>query len=184
MKVIDGFLFFNEFDILKLRLEYLKDVVDYFVISECNCTSLGKPKPYYLDDIIDQFDDELKSKIIRLKYEPNIEEYDFSNKDECNFESGFCKLKRAQRDHIRKGLFQFAFEDIFMLSDADVIPKKELIVYMKENASKESFVTVMGENFKTYENDTRTGTVFTTVGNALQKGCNYLRETCSSFPFA
>ena len=42
MKIIDSFLFHNEFDMLKLRLEYLRDSVDYFVISECNYTFSGK----------------------------------------------------------------------------------------------------------------------------------------------
>lgn len=188
MKVIDGFSFFNEFDILKLRLEYLRDVVDYFVISECNYTHSGKSKPYYLDQVIDQFDEELRNKIVRLKYEPDISKYDFSNKEECNFDSGFWKLEQGQRDHISKGLFQFAFEDLFMLSDVDEIPKKELILYMKDNISKEPFATAICDNFyynfNTYENDTWAGTVFTTVSSALEKGCNYLRANCFSFPFA
>ena len=42
MKIIDSFLFHNEFDMLKLRLEYLRDFVDYFFISECNYTFLEK----------------------------------------------------------------------------------------------------------------------------------------------
>ena len=68
MKIIDAFSFFNEVDLLKLRLEYLRDVVDYFVISECNYTHSGKSKPYYLDDIIDQFDEDLVKKIISVRY--------------------------------------------------------------------------------------------------------------------
>ncbi len=72
MKIIDGFSFFNEFDILKLRLEYLQDVVDYFIISECNYTHSGKEKPYYLNQIINEFDEELRSKIISVHYEPDI----------------------------------------------------------------------------------------------------------------
>ena len=187
MKVIDSFSFFNEFNILKLRLEYLRDVVDYFVISECNYTHSGKPKPYYLDDVIDEFDEELKNKIVRLKYEPDIGEYDFSNTEECNFESGFWKLEKGQRDHISKGLFQFAFEDLFMLSDADEIPKKEMVLYMKNNISENPYAVARCENFyynfNSYENDTWAGTVFTTVGNALERGCNYLRDNCFSFPF-
>ena len=37
MKIIDSFLFHNEFDMLKLRLEYLRDFVDYFVIRGVIC---------------------------------------------------------------------------------------------------------------------------------------------------
>ena len=43
-KVFDVFLFFNELDILELRLKMLDDVVDFFVITECDFTFSGKPK--------------------------------------------------------------------------------------------------------------------------------------------
>lgn len=187
MKVIDGFLFFNEFDILELRLEYLKDVVDYFVISECKYTHSGKEKPYYLDAVIDSFDEDIKSKIIRVKYEPDISDYDFSDTTKCDFESGFWKLERGQREYIAEGLKNFDSQDLFMVSDADEIPKKEFILYMKDNIHKDPYATAICDNFyynfKNYENDEWAGTVFTTVGNALKDGCNYLRANCFSFPF-
>ena len=36
MKTFDCFTFFNELDLLKIRLELLEDVVDYHVIVESN----------------------------------------------------------------------------------------------------------------------------------------------------
>lgn len=186
MKVIDSFLFFNEFDILRLRLNYLKDVVDYFVISECNYTHSGILKPYYLDEIINEFDDDIKGKIIRLKYEPNITDYDFSNKDECNFESGFWKLERGQRSHIIEGLHQFSPNDLFMISDADEIPRKEVIQYLKKQKLKDDFIATANQdlfyyNFKTFDNSFWKGTVFTTILNALDKGCDFLRYKSYEF---
>lgn len=180
MKVIDSFLFFNEFDILRLRLNYLKDVVDYFVISECNYTHSGNSKPYYLDEIIDEFDDDIKRKIIRLKYEPDISDYDFSNRDECNFESGFWKLERGQRAHISSALHQFDNDDLFMVSDADEIPRKEVIQYFKKQKLEKNFITKANQelfyyNFKTFDNSFWKGTSFTTISNALDKGCDFLR---------
>jgi beta-1,4-mannosyl-glycoprotein beta-1,4-N-acetylglucosaminyltransferase len=50
--IIDSFLFFNEIDLLKVRLEYLGDQVDYFVISEANIDFSGKPKKHYLQELI------------------------------------------------------------------------------------------------------------------------------------
>lgn len=38
MKIYDCFTFFNEFELLELRLETLYDAVDYFVIVEANKT--------------------------------------------------------------------------------------------------------------------------------------------------
>jgi len=187
MKVIDGFSFFNEFDILKLRLEYLRDVVDYFVVSECNYTHSGKEKPYYLNQVIDDFDDELKSKIISVYYEPDISDYDFSNKTECNFESGFWKLERGQRNYILSALEQFDSSDLFMLSDADEIPRKEVIQYLKENPLPENKLALarcdnLYYNFYTYEDSNWGGTVFTDVATALEKGADFLRGHSYQFP--
>lgn len=52
MKIYDCFMFFNELDLLELRLEYLDDVVDYFVISESPMkTGKFENKPlYYLEN--------------------------------------------------------------------------------------------------------------------------------------
>ena len=50
-KVIDCFTFYNELELLNLRLHELWDDVDYFVISESNHTHRGKKKKlYYLEN--------------------------------------------------------------------------------------------------------------------------------------
>jgi beta-1,4-mannosyl-glycoprotein beta-1,4-N-acetylglucosaminyltransferase len=187
MKVIDAFSFFNEFDILKLRLEYLRDVVDYFVISECNYTHSGNPKPYYLDNILGEFDDDIKSKILSVHYEPDITTYDFSNKTECNFESGFWKLERGQRNHTLTALSQFNENDLFMVSDADEIPRVEAIQYLKQQKLENDFIAtakcdLFYYNFKTFHDTLWGGTVFTTVSNVIEKGCDFLRYKAYEFP--
>ena len=45
--VYDCFQFFNELDILLLRMKVMNDVVDKFVISESTVTFSGMPKPLY-----------------------------------------------------------------------------------------------------------------------------------------
>ena len=42
--IYDCFTFFNELDLLEIRLHTLKDVVDKFVIAEATRTYTGKPK--------------------------------------------------------------------------------------------------------------------------------------------
>lgn len=50
-KIFDCIRFFNELDLLEIRLNVLNDVVDYFVISECKYTISGNEKPlYYLEN--------------------------------------------------------------------------------------------------------------------------------------
>lgn len=45
--IYDCFSFFNELDLLEIRLNVLKDVVDRFVLVEAGETHAGKPKPFY-----------------------------------------------------------------------------------------------------------------------------------------
>ena len=44
-KIIDTF-FFQEIDIAEIRMEYLNDFVDNFIIVEAAQTFSGKPKPF------------------------------------------------------------------------------------------------------------------------------------------
>ena len=48
--VYDCFQFFNELDILKIRLNVLAPVVDRFVISEATETFSGIKKPLYYEE--------------------------------------------------------------------------------------------------------------------------------------
>jgi len=162
--------------------------VDYFIISECNYTHSGKEKPYYLNQIINEFDEELRSKIISLHYEPDIINYDFSNKTKCDFESGFWKLERGQRNYILEGLKNFSPNDLFMLSDADEIPRKELIQHLRQNGLPENNLALARcdnfyYNFFTYENSTWGGTVFTNVETASKTDADFLRGRSYEFPF-
>lgn len=76
MKVFDSFIFFNELDLLELRLNVLNDVVDYFVLTESPFTVSGNEKPLYYQENKDRFG-KFNDKIIHNVTEeiPN----DFSN---------------------------------------------------------------------------------------------------------
>ena len=55
MKVYDCFTFFNELDLLEIRLNELNDVVDYFVLVEATTTYSGKPKELYFQKNKDRY---------------------------------------------------------------------------------------------------------------------------------
>ncbi len=55
MRVYDCFPFFNEFDILELRLKTLDHVVDQFVLVESTQTFSGNSKPLYYSENPDRF---------------------------------------------------------------------------------------------------------------------------------
>jgi len=50
MKTFDTFLFYNELDILELRLNILNDYVDYFIIGESIETFRGNTKPLFYEE--------------------------------------------------------------------------------------------------------------------------------------
>ena len=63
MKIFDCFLFFNELDMLELRMEILNDYVDYFVVTESSVTFSGKKKELILEKNFSRFD-KFKHKMI------------------------------------------------------------------------------------------------------------------------
>ena len=123
--IIDSFIFFNEYDILEGRLEYLYDTVDYFVLVESNLTHAGDPKPMnfmknmsrykqYLDKIIycPHLVNEVTFPFIKLPFEDR------------NFDNNFWKIENAQRNHITCSLGLFNKTDYIIISDVDEIPSK------------------------------------------------------------
>jgi beta-1,4-mannosyl-glycoprotein beta-1,4-N-acetylglucosaminyltransferase len=69
-KVFDVFTFFNELDLLELRLEMLDPYVDKFVIVECIETFSGKQKPLYFQDNKERFSKYLHKIYHHVTYDP------------------------------------------------------------------------------------------------------------------
>lgn len=63
IKIYDVFTFFNELDLLEIRLNILDPYVDYFVIVEATETFSGYPKPLYYEENKERFK-KWKDKII------------------------------------------------------------------------------------------------------------------------
>ena len=49
MRIFDSFIFFNELELLEMRLNILGDVVDKFVLTESPFTVSGNEKPLYYE---------------------------------------------------------------------------------------------------------------------------------------
>jgi beta-1,4-mannosyl-glycoprotein beta-1,4-N-acetylglucosaminyltransferase len=108
-------MFFNELDILELRLNTLNDVVDYFILSESTVTFSGNPKPLYFQENKERFK-KFEDKIIHIVYEPS-----FKGK-------GNWKRENQQRDIISNQLRKLCSdEDLIINSDLDEIPNPEVI---------------------------------------------------------
>ena len=113
--IYDCFSFFNELDLLEIRLNVLKDVVDKFVLVEAGETHTGKPKPLYFKENESRFA-EFRDRIIYI----GIEEFP----EVCKTSWG---RENYQRNMIAEGLKGANDDDIVLISDLDEIPRPEKI---------------------------------------------------------
>jgi len=121
--IVDSFIFFNEFDILDGRLEYLYDHVDYFVIVESNLTFSGNKKPLYFMNNMSRY----KKYLDKVLYFPFITDQRIYNYDRMpthdrDYNTGPHRCEHAQRNYISKALELFDDDAIIMVSDLDEIP--------------------------------------------------------------
>lgn len=107
-KIIDTFLFFNELDLLEIRLNALAPYVDRFVLAECPITHSGKPKPLFFKENKDRFKD-----------------FDITHLIVPVTEGTSWVLEHYQREYLMNGLLDVSGEDIILLSDMDEIPNLE-----------------------------------------------------------
>lgn len=111
--VYDCFSFFNELDLLEIRLNELDPYIDYFVISEMNHTHSGIPKPLYFWDNRERFS-KWMHKIVHL-VPPNIDTQDPWVRE------------HHQRDYMKYALEKCNPQDLIIVSDLDEIPKGSTI---------------------------------------------------------
>jgi Glycosyltransferase family 17 len=128
MKIYDCFAFYNEFQMLELRLKELYDHVDYFVITEANTTHSGLPKEYQLLDNWERIKP-WADKIIHVKVE-----------DMPGVINGDCWYnERHQRNCAVRGLKNCTAEDIIMVSDCDEIPRNTIFEIVRKDHSHDSW---------------------------------------------
>lgn len=127
MAIYDCFTFFNEIELLDIRLNLLNDVVDYFVIVEMNQTFRGKKKAFIFEENKEKFKKYI-NKIIYIKVE-DIIEYDnnICIKGKNDIITGDWSLEFFQRNAINRGLIKCNLNDLIMISDIDEIPNPNII---------------------------------------------------------
>ena len=119
MKIVDAFTFFNEIEVLQMRLELLYDVVDRFYIAEADHTFSGKPKPFVLKECISYFE-RWADKIELIQVQANLDGLDFSKKDSAYTPtSSAWKVEKQQRNALAACLADLDDADMMILSDVD-----------------------------------------------------------------
>lgn len=120
--IFDCFNFFNEFDLLELRMRTLWDVVDYFVAVESPVTFNGQPKPLHLQDAM--------ANGWCRELQPNLHVF-VANPDVV----GTNKKASMERVRQQQDMMPYACrrlgakrDDLLLLSDVDEIPRPERII--------------------------------------------------------
>lgn len=124
-KIIDCFIFYNEIDMLKFRLEYLYDIVDKFILVECTLTHSGDKKELYYEQnkhLFEKYNDKIVHIIVN----------DLPTKEEA--EDAWVREK-MHRNCINRGISQLSLnqDDIIVVCDVDEIPDRHTLRLAKNH---------------------------------------------------
>lgn len=148
-KVIDTFIFGGELDLLKMRLDYLYNSVDYFVFSESNKTHNGVKKELTFLKNFEMFEP-YRDKIKYVIFEPDITGLNLNVTPENIFNSDLWKLERGQRSVVHKKVLELSDEDTLILhSDCDEFPDKTKFDELRE-ITKDTYLEVVSLGQPTY----------------------------------
>lgn len=120
--IVDCFPFFNELDVLEIRLHELAPVVDRFVLCEATLTHSGKPKPLVFRDNRKRFADFPITSVLVDDY-TNIDITDA------------WALERHQRQVGVSAAVELFHPDLLIVSDCDEIPSADAVRAASANAA-------------------------------------------------
>lgn len=137
--VIDCIPFFNELDILKLRLHILDPLVDRFVIEEATHTFSGLPKDLCFEKNREMFE-EFLPKITYLVVDNSPEKISTHERD------------KFQKNALAKALTDASDEDVLILSDVDEIPNPAVLQELVKRFDPDKIYHLAQRNFYCYLN--------------------------------
>jgi beta-1,4-mannosyl-glycoprotein beta-1,4-N-acetylglucosaminyltransferase len=109
--LIDTFMFYNELDVLELRLTLLDEWVDSFVLVEAEVNHAGGPKELFFQNNRERF----------AKWNHKIKHVIVTAEEAPKDENPWAREK-YQRECIKRGLGDVPHNAIVMISDVDEIP--------------------------------------------------------------
>ena len=158
MKIFDCFMYFDEDTVLDVRLNYLDEYVDRFVIIEAEYNHKGeKRKPKFNIENFKKFKDKINYLLVKQNA-PEIQKINDLDSDDIRggkLIMNALKRENFQRNHITDGLTEASDEDWIIISDLDEIPNlknndlrnikaplvffKQLMMYYKFNLVLENY---------------------------------------------
>ena len=166
LMLYDCFTFFNELDILEIRLNEMDSVVDRFVLVEARKTFQGADKPLYFEEN-------------KLRYSPFLDKIEHIVIDFPDNNDRYRQAKSAawareyfQRDQIARGLKSAGANDLILVSDVDEIVKASCLDYAKSTLRQGEIGIFTGTNYAHYLNRQVTGVVWQ-LGPRLCHGSHF-----------
>ena len=137
--VYDLIPFFNELDILKLRLHILDPYVDKFIIEEATTTFSGQEKELCFEKNKDMF----KEFLHKIEYIVVDEDRDFKVTHERDY---------FQKNHLIEGLRGATSDDVIIFGDCDEIPNPSVLQNIIHNFDKSLVYHLAQRNFYAFIN--------------------------------
>lgn len=147
-RIFDCFTFYNELDLLEIRLNELDPVVDRFVLCEATATFRGEPKPLHFKENRDRFQPFL-DKIVHVVVD------DMPKGRETA--AAYWRKQKFQRNAITRGLGEAAADDLILLSDLDEIPRAAAVAVAAGRAGKPVVFSLEMRDHRLFLNLTRPG---------------------------
>ena len=131
--LVDTFIYFNEKELVELRIKYLNDLVDCFVVVEADVTHQGKKKEWNFEPLLKSNLKNFSQKIHYHKLKIDMNEADSERGWIYEKVKGgrSWKIENMQRNYIKEACKDFAAKDIIIMSDLDEIPSREKIKFIK-----------------------------------------------------
>lgn len=198
--VYDCFMFFQELDLLEIRLNVLDPYVDYFVLSESTVTFSGLPKKLIYEENKERFE-KFHHKIIHKIVDDCPNHISTMTKKTGNSLDDHCYNKIVdsvyknihygmeapqwlrdyfQRECVLRGLVDCNDDDIILLSDLDEIPSEEVMKNLSELVPENDFAHLMMKMSQYYFNVRKEeiwyGSKLMEYGYLKNKESNYFRN--------
>ena len=137
--VYDCIPFFNELDILNLRLHILDPYVDKFIIEEATVTFSGEPKELCFE----------KNKEL---FAPFLSKIEYIVVDNSPVDVTTHERDKFQKNALERGLSDASPEDVILLSDVDEIPNPEVLKEIIHHFDKDKIYHLAQRMFYCYLN--------------------------------
>ena len=180
MKTYDIFTFFNELDLLEIRLNILDPYVDYFVIVEATETFTGLKKPLYFEENKKRFD-KWKDKIIHYvvrDYPNDSDIIALANSSPNVPKNGPEHWNREfyQKESIKKALITLNDDDICFIGDVDEIWNYNKKYNLNTKDTFKLKLTVYSYFLNNRSDEKFAGTIVTRYINIKNACLNHLRS--------